>query len=95
LSAQLLTVIHSYFSGGANVASNPHKGALNKLFDSYREDPVNEPDEVNMEGMMKMMGQMDISVESVGLLIFSELVHSPSLGKLTREGFINGLSGEK
>ena len=77
------------------MANNPHKASLNKLFDSYREDPQNEPDEVNMEGMMKMMGEMDVSVESVGLLVFSELVQSPSLGKLTREGFVNGLSSEK
>ena len=44
---------------------------------------------------MKMMGEMDVSVESVGLLIFSELVQSPTLGRLTREGFVNGLSSEK
>ena len=93
--ARVLTSTNSYFSGGANVSSNPHKGALNKLFDSYREDPQNEPDEVNMEGMMKMMGAMEISLESVGLLIFSDLVQSPTLGKLTREGFVNGLSSEK
>lgn len=41
---------------------------------------------------MKMMGDMSLSVENVGLLIFSELVQSPSLGKLTREGFVSGLS---
>jgi len=72
--------------------SNPHKAPLNKIFDKYREDPKNEPDEINMEGMMKLMGDMDLSVEDVGLLIFSELVQSPSLGKLTREGFVEGLS---
>ena len=77
------------------MAGNPHKAPLNKLFDSYRDDPKNEPDEVNMEGMMKMMGDMDLSVENVGLLVFSELVQSPSLGKLTREGFVNGLSEQR
>jgi len=84
-----------FFSGGANNASNPHKAILNKLFDSYREDPQNEPDEINMQGMMQIMGEMDVGLDSVGLFVFSELVQSPSLGKLTREGFVNGLSSEK
>lgn len=75
--------------------SNPHKSPLNKLFDKYREDPKNEPDEINMDGMMKMMGDMELSVENVGLLVFSELAQSPSLGKLSREGFVDGLSKER
>lgn len=86
---------HSFFSGGANTLSNPHKAPLNKLFDKYREDAKNEPDEVNMEGMMKLMSDLDLGLEDVGLLIFSQLVQSPSLGKITREGFVNGLCGQK
>ena len=77
------------------MAPNPHKASLNKLFDSYREDAKNEPDEVNMEGMMTLVGTLSLSLEDVDLLIFSELVQSPTLGKLTREGFVGGLSREK
>lgn len=84
-----------FFAGGANNASSPHRDLLNKLFNPYRENPQEEPDEINMDGMMQIMGEMDISLDGVGLLIFSELVQSPSLGKLTREGFVNGLSSEK
>ncbi|GAB7339577.1 hypothetical protein MBLNU457_6180t2 [Dothideomycetes sp. NU457] len=84
----------SFFSGGANNASNPHVATLNKLFDSHRDNPQHEPDEIGMDGMSQIMGEMDISLESVGLLVFSELVQSPSLGKITRDGFVNGLSGE-
>jgi len=91
----LTQAFYRYFNGGSSVASNPHKDALNKLFDKYREDAQNEPDEINMEGMMSIMAKMDISVESVALLIFSDLVRSPTLGKLTREGFVEGLAHEK
>ncbi|KAF2225793.1 Cullin binding-domain-containing protein [Elsinoe ampelina] len=83
---------NAFFSGNANVASNPHKSKLTKLFDSYRENPTEEPDEVNMEGMGKMMQDMKVDMESTDLLIFSELVQSPTLGKITREGFVDGLS---
>ncbi|PSK43099.1 hypothetical protein B9Z65_7053 [Elsinoe australis] len=88
------TAANSFFSGGSNMASNPHKAKLTKLFDSYRENPAEEPDEVNMEGMGNMMGDMNVNMESVDLLVFSELVQSPTLGKVTREGFVDGLSQE-
>lgn len=83
--------MRSHFSGG-NVASNPHKAPLTKIFDKYREDPQNEPDEIDLDGTMKMCQDMQISIEDVGFLIFSELAQSPSMGKLTREGFVDGLA---
>ena len=43
-----------------------------------------------MEGMSKLLGDIQIGVEDVGALIFSEIVQSPSLGRITREGFIDG-----
>ncbi|PNS19296.1 hypothetical protein CAC42_2473 [Sphaceloma murrayae] len=85
---------NSFFSGGSHNASNPHKAKLTKLFESYRENPAEEPDEVNMEGMGKMMSDMDVNMESVDLLVFSELVQSPTLGKVTREGFVGSLAQE-
>ena len=33
---------------------------------------------------------MKIGLDDIGSLVFSELVSSPSLGKLTREGFVDG-----
>jgi len=61
------------------------------LFDQYRENATDEPDEINMDGTMKLLGDAGISLENVDLLIFSELVKSPSLGKLTRDEFISGM----
>jgi len=88
-------ISHSFFAGESNMAPNPNKAPLNKLFDSYREDPKNEPDEVNMEGMMSLVGKLELSLEDVDLLIFSELVQSPTLGTITRAGFVDGLAKEK
>ncbi len=81
---------HSFFSNSANGAPNPLRANVTKLFDRLRDDPRNEPDEINAEGTQKMLGEMDIGLDDIGALVFSELVQSPSLGKVTREGFIDG-----
>lgn len=63
---------------------------MSKIFDKYRENPREEPDEINVEGVGKMLGEMGIGLEDIGSLVFSELVQSPSLGKVTRDGFVDG-----
>lgn len=82
-----------YFqSGSSSGGSTASKGTLNKLFDKYREDVANEPDEVNIEGTMQLLNDIDVSPDDVGALIFSEMVKSPSLGKLTRNEFVDSLA---
>lgn len=79
-----------FFSNASNGAPNPVHANANKLFDKYRDDPKNDPDEINIEGTSKMLGEMTIGVEDISAFIFSELVQSPALGKITREGFVDG-----
>lgn len=79
----------SFFSG-PNGAPNPLRASISKLFDKYRDDPKNEPDEINAEGTQKMLSEMNIGLDDIGAFVFSELVQSPSLGKITREGFVDG-----
>lgn len=81
-----------YFAAGGGQASTVSKSTLNKLFDKYREDVANEPDEVNIEGTMALLNDIEVSPEDVGALIFSELVKSPSLGRLTRTEFVDSLA---
>jgi DCN1-like protein 1/2 len=82
-----------YFqSGSSSGGSTASKSTLNKLFDKYRDDVANEPDEVNIEGTMKLLEDLDISPDDVGSLIFSEMVKSPTLGKLTRTEFVDSLA---
>lgn len=63
---------------------------MNKVFDKYRDDPKNEPDEIGPEGTSKILGEMNIALDDIGSFVFSDLVQSPSLGKITREGFLDG-----
>ena len=62
------------------------------MFDKYRDDPQNEPDEINAEGTGTLLGELDIGLDDIGALIFSEIVQSPSLARITREGFVDGWS---
>ncbi|KAI7086846.1 hypothetical protein KC356_g4676 [Hortaea werneckii] len=80
-----------YFSN-SNGASNPARPALSKIFDKYRDNPGEEPDEINIDGLTELLGELDIEPGDMGALIFSEIVSSPSLGKVTREGFVDGWS---
>ena len=87
-----LIVGHRFFSNPSNSAANPFKPSLNKIFDKYREDARNAPDEINVEGTGKLLEELEIDLSDVGALVFSELVQSPSLGVITREGFVDGWS---
>ncbi|KAI7019637.1 hypothetical protein KC362_g13953, partial [Hortaea werneckii] len=81
----------AYFNN-PNGAANPTRPALSKIFDKYRDNPSEEPDEMNIDGLTELLGEMDIEPGDMGALIFSEIVSSPSLGKVTREGFVDGWS---
>jgi len=83
--------INGYFNN-PNGAANPTRPALSKIFDKYRDNPSEEPDEINIDGLTELLGEMDIEPGDMGALIFSEIVSSPSLGKVTREGFVDGWS---
>jgi DCN1-like protein 1/2 len=82
--------VNGFFSG-AQPASNSSgsKSSLNKVFDKYREDP-STPDAINASGMMKYLGDIGVDIEDIGMLAVSEIVKSPAMGEMTREGFVDG-----
>lgn len=81
----------SYF-GNSSGTPNPNRSSLNKIFDKYRDDATEEPDEINVEGTSALFEELQIGLEDVAALIYSEIVKSPSLGRITRQGFIDGWS---
>jgi DCN1-like protein 1/2 len=83
---------YSYFSNPSTAHANPTRKSLTSIFDKYRDDPKNEPDAIDAEGTSTLLGDIQIGLDDVGALIFSEIVQSPSLGRITREGFVDGLT---
>jgi len=84
--------VNAYFNNPNGGASNPLRSTLSKTFDQYRDDPRESPDEISIEGTGKLLSELDIDLEGVGAFVFSEIVQSPSLGTITREGFVDGWS---
>ncbi|KAK4541014.1 hypothetical protein LTR36_008383 [Oleoguttula mirabilis] len=83
--------VNAFFTNpSSNGSHNPTRSSLVKIFDKYRDDPKNEPDEIGIEGTGKILGDLQIGLDDVGALIFSEIAQSPTLGRITREGFIDG-----
>lgn len=79
-----------YFNGASSnsSATSTAKTALNKLFDQYLDS--SDKDSIEIEGVGKYLEDLQIPIDDVGVLLFSELVQSPTMGEMTREGFVNG-----
>ncbi|KAF1355909.1 DUF298-domain-containing protein [Lizonia empirigonia] len=84
--------VNAYYSGGggSSNASSATKATLNKLFDAYREDPAGEPDAIGVEGTMNYLPQLDVDLEGMDSLAALEIIQAPTMGEISREGFVNG-----
>ncbi|KMP09036.1 Scaffold-type E3 ligase [Coccidioides immitis] len=81
--------VDDYFQNNPS-ASQAMVSALNKIFDSYRDSPADNPDGIGIEGAMKYLGDIKVQLDEVVCLAISELLRSPSMGEFTRESFIDG-----
>ncbi|KXL44138.1 hypothetical protein M433DRAFT_78435, partial [Acidomyces richmondensis BFW] len=70
--------------------SSATRTALSGLFDKYRDNPLHEPDDLNIAGTSDLLTDLQIPLDDIGALIFSEIVQSPSLGRVSRDAFIDG-----
>lgn len=92
----MLTARYRYFSGGGSAnGATAVKTTLSKLFDKYREDAAGEPDSVGIGGTMKYFEDLDINVEDLDSFVVFEIVQAPTMGEMTRDGFVNGWQERK
>ncbi|KAL8984295.1 MAG: hypothetical protein Q9177_004740 [Variospora cf. flavescens] len=92
------------FYQSSNASSTPSHAeqSLNKLFDKYRdsnskkelidlsENAKEEPDNIGVQGCMHYLGDLGLSLEEpVVLAVLTEL-DAPTMGELTRKGFVEG-----
>ncbi|USW50053.1 Putative defective-in-cullin neddylation protein [Septoria linicola] len=83
--------VNIFFNNPSGGRPNPLQGNLSKVFDQYRDVAATDsPDEIGMDGTFKLCEDLQVSLEDVGALVLFELVGSPSLGSITREGFVDG-----
>ncbi|KAL8892578.1 MAG: hypothetical protein Q9215_000575 [Flavoplaca cf. flavocitrina] len=83
--------IDAYFqSNNTSKDASSSTSTLTKLFDTYRDNPKDEPDTIGVEGSMRYLQDLGLSLEEpVVLAILTELA-APTMGELTRSGFIDG-----
>ncbi|KAL2221981.1 Cullin binding-domain-containing protein [Thermoascus aurantiacus ATCC 26904] len=82
--------VDAYFQSPQGAASSGTTQALNKIFDSYRDAPEDNPDAIGIEGAMKFLGDIRVQLDEVACFGVAELLKSPSMGEFTREGFVEG-----
>ncbi|KAI9698774.1 MAG: Scaffold-type E3 ligase [Candelina mexicana] len=80
-----------YFGHQGTAPSTPQfPASLHKLFDSYRDQPKDNPDVIGIEGAMKYLQALGINLDEVSVLVISEALQSPTMGEFTREGYLTG-----
>ncbi|KAI9840388.1 MAG: Scaffold-type E3 ligase [Sclerophora amabilis] len=75
-------------SGGSSASGQT--AALNKLFDSYRDDPEENPDIIGVEGAMRYLKDIKVQLDEIAVLAIGEALQAPTMGEFTRDGFVKG-----
>jgi DCN1-like protein 1/2 len=83
--------LFSFYNAAPASNTGSNRAAVTKIFDKYRDSPKDNPDEITVEGTGNLLNDLEIDISDVGALVFFELVQSPSLGVITRQGCVDGL----
>ncbi|KAI5297074.1 Scaffold-type E3 ligase, partial [Ascosphaera atra] len=89
----LNAAVDSYLAA-ASPAATVDTAALNRVFDNYRDDPKNEPNEIGIEGAMLYLEAIEVPLDEVICLGIAELLKSETIGKFKRDDFIGGWSSK-
>jgi DCN1-like protein 1/2 len=86
---------HRYYS--SSNSAGPQTSAatrtnLNKLFDRYQEAGAPDKDVVGVEGTMRYFQETGVDAEDLEALAALEIVQAPTMGEMSRDGFIKGWS---
>ncbi|KAJ5102183.1 hypothetical protein NUU61_004405 [Penicillium alfredii] len=81
--------VNLYFAS-PHGSSSGNAASINKIFDKYRDDPVENPNGIGIERAIQYLGDIQVQLDEVTCLAIAELLKCPSMGEFTREGFVNG-----
>jgi DCN1-like protein 1/2 len=60
------------------------------MFDTYREDVANSPDTVGPEGSEEYFTKLGVDLEGLDAFVVMEIIQAPTMGEMSREGFVDG-----
>ena len=90
VKAKKRRVVDRYFNSAASAApTKPLEANLNKLFDKYLDNPA-EKDTIGIEGTMQYLEALDVPLDDITSFAVLEVVQSPTMGEMTRKGFVEG-----
>lgn len=58
--------------------------------DEFPDDPIQEPNSIGVEGSMRYLGDLGVKLDEAVLLAVLTELSAPTMGELTREGFVEG-----
>ncbi|CAK7243351.1 MAG: Scaffold-type E3 ligase [Sporothrix thermara] len=77
-------------AAGAAASSNAAEPKLDKMFDELRDPSEDSKDALGVESTMKYLTSLGLNPESGEIFVALELVQAPTLGEITRKGFVDG-----
>lgn len=75
---------------GTTAIANEAEPKLDKMFDSLRNPSEDDKDALGVESTMKYLTSLGLNPESGEIFVALELVRAPTLGEITRKGFVDG-----
>lgn len=84
----------SYFNQGGSTANKALETNLNRIFDTYVDNPA-EKETIGVDGTMQYLEALGVPLDDIAALVVMELVQSPTMGEITRKGFVDGWSARQ
>ncbi|KAF5528397.1 Defective in cullin neddylation protein 1 [Colletotrichum aenigma] len=85
---------HSGYFSGTSGTTTPTTSALDtslgQMFDKLRDDSRDEKDTMGVESTMAYLENLGVDLENAEMLVVAELLQSPSIGAITKKGYIDG-----
>ncbi|KAH0525780.1 hypothetical protein TsFJ059_009197 [Trichoderma semiorbis] len=90
---KLNEAVDAFYMNSASETKGPSPldAKLDSLFDSLRDDEADDKDQLELESTMGYLSEkLNVSLENAELFVVLELVQAPSVGEITRAGYIDG-----
>ncbi|KAH9898964.1 Cullin binding-domain-containing protein [Xylariomycetidae sp. FL2044] len=87
---KLNEAVDSYFQATGGTPPGNKDAELNKIFDSLKKSSEDDKDSLGADSSMAYLESIGCGLEDASLFLAMDLVQAPSVGVITREGFVKG-----
>ncbi|KAE8450917.1 hypothetical protein EG329_005357 [Mollisiaceae sp. DMI_Dod_QoI] len=88
---KLDAAVNSYFGSNDTAPVAKDRDAIGKLFEKYHAS-TDDKDLTGVEGTMTYLNDLGVNLENAEMLVPLEIIQAPSLGEMSKQGFIDGWS---